>query len=129
MKTRRIISAVLLCLYIAAVAFLCFSKPEDMPQIAELWFGLPSDKVAHFLMFCPYPLLSYLVFASEDRNIWKKVALMGIIMVSGLGIAIGTEQIQVQLTYRSAELKDFYADAAGLAFGMVCTIVYMFFEK
>ena len=44
--------------YIVAVLVLCFAKfpsTDDVPT--ELW-GIPMDKIVHFLMFFPLPLLA-----------------------------------------------------------------------
>ena len=113
MLARRIISATVFCIYLAAVAFLCFAKPDDLPQVPTMWFGIPADKAGHFLMFIPFPILSYMVFGNPDSNRLRQMLKLSAIMCMGIGLAIGTEQIQAQLAYRQAEFMDLYADAAG----------------
>jgi hypothetical protein len=76
MRIRRIIFLLLFCLYIAAVAYLCFARPDEVPSLPETWFGLPADKVAHFLMFLPFPFLGYIAFEGNGMNWWKKALLM-----------------------------------------------------
>lgn len=125
MNKRQIISAIGLCLYLAAVAFLCFAKPDELPQVPMTWFGLPADKVGHFIMFLPFPFLSYMVFGNKDRKFISHVWLMLLIICLGIGLAIGTEQIQAQLAYRDAEFMDLYADGAGLAVGTLMTVLYI----
>lgn len=125
MTTRRIIYIIVLCLYIAAVAFLCFAKPEDMPQMPSLWFGLPADKVGHFLMFMPFPILAFLTFETEGMTVGRKILLLAVLMTVGAGLAMGTEHIQAQLAYRAAETGDFYADAAGLAIGGAAALLFI----
>lgn len=125
MTTRRIIYIIVLCLYIAAVAFLCFAKPEDMPQMPSLWFGLPADKVGHFLMFMPFPILAFLTFETEGMTVGRKILLLAVLMTVGAGLAMGTEHIQAQLAYRAAETGDFYADAAGLAIGGAAVLLFI----
>lgn len=126
MDSKRLTYTIFLCLYIAAVAFLCFAKPDDMPQLSTLWFGLPADKVGHFLMFIPFPPLAFLTLCPEDLSIVRRMVLLGLVLALGAGLAIGTEHIQAQLAYRAAETKDFYADAAGLSLGGLCTAAYIF---
>lgn len=129
MLARRIISVVLFCLYIAAVAYLCFAKPEDMPQLSQTWFGLPSDKVGHFLMFLPYPLLSFHLFRHDEMTAGRQILLLAVLMVTGAGLAAGSEQIQASLGYRSADTHDLIADMAGLTTGGLCILCYILFRR
>lgn len=125
MTTRRLIYIIVLCLYIAAVAFLCFARPEDMPQMPSLWLGLPADKVGHFLMFMPFPVLAFLTFETKGMTAGRKFLLLAVMMTVGAGLAMGTEHIQAQLAYRAAETDDFYADAAGLVIGGAAALFFI----
>lgn len=129
MSRTRIIYSVLFCIYIAAVAFLCFAKPDDLPQMPQLWFGLPADKVGHFLMFMPFPVLAFLTFETEGMAVGRQLLLLTVLLTVGAGLAIGTEHVQAQLAYRAAETKDFYADAAGLAIGGLCTLAFFILRR
>lgn len=114
MTSLRIINKALFCLYLTAVCFLCFGKPEDMPQMQEFWFGLPSDKVCHFLMFAPFPFLAYHSLKTKEMSLSRRLLTLGIIVLSGIGLSIATEQIQALTAYREADIMDFYTDCAGL---------------
>ena len=129
MKVRRIIFLLLFCLYIAAVAYLCFARPDDVPTLPESWFGLPADKVAHFLMFLPFPLLGFLAFEGTGTSIWKTAILA--IALTGLGFAaaVSTEHIQAYLGYRSKEVSDLMADSMGLLSGCIITTIYIFIKN
>ena len=129
MLTRRIISTISFCLYLAAVAYLCFAKPDDMPQLPNIWFGLPSDKIAHFLMFMPFPFLGYLAFYISEMSIGRKLILMIGLLATGAIAAIGTEQVQALLQYRTFDIKDLLADSIGLSFGGVLTLIYIIVKK
>ena len=58
------------------------------------WFGIPKDKIAHFLMFFPYPALITLVFCKAG---WSPVKFIGFLLAvlagavlltaAGLGLA------------------------------------------
>lgn len=115
----------LLCFYLGTVAYLCFAKPDDVPKLPELWFGLPADKVGHFLMFVPFPLLSYLVFSNDEMSTGKKLMLSAILAACGSGLAVGIELLQASLTYRSAETDDLLADGTGLATGAIAVFIYI----
>ena len=128
-EKKRFISVTIFCLYLAAVAFLCFAKPEDIPQLPTSWFGLPADKVGHFLMFAPFPLLAYTVFENSDMSTARKLSILAVILCFGIGMASGTEKIQAALAYREASMDDFIADMTGLAVGGVATIIYIFTKR
>ena len=129
MRQHNPISIFIFCLYIAAVAYLCFARPDDMPQLPQLWLGLPADKVGHFLMFTPFPLLGYLTFEVKGMSVGRKLFLIAILIVFGAGMALGTEYIQARLEYRSAENSDLLADVIGLITGGIFTLIYIFLRK
>ena len=113
----------------AGVAYLCFAPPEVMPQLSLSWLGLPADKVGHFLMFVPFVPLAYMVFGSADTGFWKQLGMFAVILAVGSGLAIGTERIQAQLAYRTADINDFVADALGLVTGCIISTVHLIYRK
>jgi VanZ family protein len=115
--TRRqlVIARFLFAMYLVAVAVLCFGKFEssqDMPR--ELW-GIPTDKVVHFLMFFPFPALAYLVFDRYKGNRSSSFLWAGVAFLAGCAYAAVTELIQSRLSYRSGDPVDFQADFLALA--------------
>ena len=129
MRIRRIIFLLLFCLYIAAVAYLCFARPDEVPSLPETWFGLPADKVAHFLMFLPFPFLGYIAFEGNGMNWWKKALLMIGLLTIGFALALGTEQVQALLEYRSSDSRDLLADYSGLLSGRIITTIYLLIRR
>ncbi len=129
MKINRYTWAVLLCLYIAAVAYLCFAKPDDLPQVSPDFFGIPIDKIAHFLMFLPYPIIAYGTFRPKTDRKAAHLAVLTILYFAGIGLAIGTEHIQGRLEYRSNDIHDFYTDFAGMTLAAVIMAVYIMIKK
>ena len=89
------------------------------------WFGIPTDKIAHFVMFAPFPILASLAFIPEKYGKFRKV--LGIIAIAALGAvtAAATEQIQEVLGYRCYETKDMMADLIGIAAGAVAMMAYV----
>ena len=126
---RRLISAIIFCLYIAAVAYLCFAKPEDMPAIPETWFGLPSDKVGHFFMFLPFPVLGFLTLRSAEDSMTKKFLTVAALIVAGTAAAVGIEVVQTYLQYRSFETADILADGLGLLCGGILISSYIMISR
>lgn len=119
---NRILRVFVFCLYLAAVALLCFLKFEQPSQIPATIFGYPADKIAHLCMFFPFPILGYLASAPSKGGFFKKIFLLTFLAGVGLSMAYGTERIQHALGYRSYDLNDMRANAFGLAVGYVFTI-------
>ena len=119
--TRRqlVISRILFAVYLIAVAVLCFgnfSSSDDVPK--DLW-GIPMDKVVHFLMFFPFPLLAYLAFNRYREQRWAAVPWAVGALACGCAFAAFTELVQSRLPYRSGDPADFKADFLALA---ACTV-------
>lgn len=128
MKYRKQISLVLFCLYIAAVAFLCFTQGEQLPELPKTVFGIPADKVAHALMFFPFTILGYLSFTSEENSTLQKAAVLAILIAFGCGMAYATESIQRMLGYRAYEISDMKADMTGLVAGAIISTLFIIFS-
>ena len=120
----------LFCVYLAAVGVLCFIRPSSIPEIdIKTFLGIPIDKVLHFLMFLPYPILAGLVFIGRDCGIVCGFIIIAVIAVTGAGVAYGTELIQAHTGYRSYEIADFHADIAGIITGSISVIAYLTYTR
>ncbi len=125
----KLIWTAMLFIYIAAVAHLCFMRPENLPQVSPDIFGIPLDKVVHFLMFFPFPIMAYMSFRPLKRNRFIHLAVLFVMYAVGVGLAIGTEHIQGQLGYRSEDIHDIYADFSGITLSALLTAVYILSKK
>ena len=126
---RRILFITAFLLYMAAVLCLCLAKPEDLPQTELYLFGIPLDKAAHFLMFLPFPILAYSTLWKRDRKAWTDIAILIIVLGIGVGLAFLTEHLQALTQYRSSDIKDIYADMAGLAAGSIIVLTNIIFKS
>lgn len=109
------------CVYLAAVLYLCFMKPDSLPELRPDLWGIPLDKLAHFLMFFPFPLLSYIAFRPRQGGKWRSVAVLAVLYITGIGFAFGTEQLQGLSEYRSNDPYDFLADIIGMTASAIFT--------
>ena len=126
----RILYITAFCIYLAAVGVLCFIRPSSLPEMEiKTFLGLPIDKVLHFLMFLPYPVLSGMVFISREQKRPAVIATLLILALTGIGVAYGTEMIQSHTDYRSYEIADFYADIAGIAAGTIFTASCLIYTR
>ena len=113
-STKTILARILFILYLAAIAFLCFMHADKIPDMQKTLFGIPTDKVAHFLMFLPFPILAFLAYDHVTNKVWSAVLFAVLTFAVGAAIAWGTEYIQGMLPYRSRDVADFRADLLAL---------------
>lgn len=131
MKGRiKTIYIILFCIYLAAVGLLCFIKPSSIPEIGlKTVLGIPLDKIFHFLMFLPYPILAGLIFIGKECSIACGFIVIAVIAITGSGTAYGTELLQAQTEYRSYEIADFHADIIGIVTGSLIAISYLTYTR
>ncbi len=112
-------------LYIAALLVLCFAHFEQTPSMDWDLMGIPSDKVVHFCMFFPFPILAFLAFDRYTENVRSTLLFGGAILGIGCLLAVGTEWGQAHFTsYRSGDPKDLLADVLALLLSTAMVIVW-----
>lgn len=119
---RRHMAILLFAFYLAAVAYLCFLKPGSIPVLQQFIFGIPTDKVIHFIMFLPYPVLAYISFRPDRKGVLTHMLTFIAIIAAGAAMAMGVERLQIAAG-RNYDIKDFYANIAGMAAGAVTTLI------
>ena len=127
----KIFWRILLVVYLAAVAYLCFASQGGLPKFDDWPFKIPADKVVHFLMFLPWPILASLsVMPDRNRASVRMVVTLLIITLIGCALAGTTEWVQGLLPYRSRDIMDFIADSLGLMTGaLLFAAFYPFLRK
>ena len=126
--TRRqlLLARILFVLYLIAVAWLCFGHFESTEDVPRDICGIPLDKIVHFIMFFPYPVLAYFAFNRFTAKWWSSLLCTLATFLSGALIAAGTEIGQARLTtYRSGDPDDWKADL--LAIGVSCVVVIILY--
>ena len=123
MTTKTILARILFFLYLAAIAFLCFMRVDRIPDLQQSLLGIPTDKIAHFLMFLPFPILAYLAYDHLTNKVWSAILFAVATFVIGSLLAYGTEFVQGRLPYRSMDMNDFKADAIALAISSVFVFI------
>ena len=122
-KKIRIFARIVLVLYIAALAWLCFGDFSDVQDVPKTVFGLEIDKVVHFLMFFPFPFRVFFSFGKRGEKAWKAVFWTLVVFAIGCTLAGVTEIIQGELGYRTADILDFRADGISLAIASLITLI------
>ena len=123
--TRRQLrwARILFGLYLVAVAVLCFARFPESEDVPKSLLGIPMDKIVHFLMFFPFPVLAYLAF---DRYRGKRRAS---VLWTAAALPAVTELVQSRLPYRSGDPADFRADAFALLLSSVLVLILILVQK
>lgn len=121
----RKISTVLFCSYIVAVVLLCVIRTDSLPELPKSFLGIPLDKITHFVMFLPFPVLGYTTFYPTEQSKWRKFAVLGIMCVLGFAFAYSTERLQAFTSYRACETADLIADAIGICTGALAVAIHI----
>ncbi len=128
-RSQKIAFQVVFFLYVAAVLFLCFAHFEQTPSIEWSLLGIPSDKVVHFCMFFPFPILAFLAFDRYTETVSSTLLFSGITLLMGILLAGGTEWGQAHLTdYRSGDPLDLLADGLALVMSTLL-VIYLDIRK
>lgn len=125
----RYVAILLFLVYLSLVGFLCFANPEGYPSVDFSFYGIPGDKLVHFLLFTPYPILAYLILDVTGKSFLLEFASIVGIFITGAIIAFGTEKIQGMTEYRSFEKMDLLADIAGLMVSSFLVFVYILIHR
>lgn len=123
MEVKKKHARILFLLYISAVLFLCFSDFSGVSEAPVQFLGFDADKVVHFLMFLPFPLLFYFSFRPAAGKAWHSLLIaLGILLIGSI-IAASTEIVQDFLPYRESDIADFMADFIALCCSSAAILV------
>lgn len=115
---------ILFFLYLAGVLFLCFWHFESTPSVTDSILGIPTDKIAHFCMFVPFPVLAFLAFDKYTEKPLQSFQFVGITLLAGILLAFFTEWGQSSLTtWRNGDPWDFVADVIGITAASAAVLV------
>lgn len=131
MTRRQLIAArILFVLYLVAVAWLCFGKFGSLHDVQRSYWGIPTDKIAHFLMFLPFPVLAYFAFDRFTGSRLHSVLCTVGAFAAGVLVAAGTEWVQARyLPYRMGDFADFRADLAALGACSLLVLILVLLRK
>lgn len=123
--SKKLITRILFFLYLAAVLFLCFGRFENTPDVPWSFLGIPSDKLVHFCMFFPFPILAFLAFDKYTGTPRATFLYSGLTWVLGMLLALGTEWGQAHLTtWRSGDPMDLLADGLSITISTLIVIIW-----
>lgn len=122
-RTHILVARICFVLYLAMVVYLCMHSFNSTPDVPiELW-GIPTDKIVHFCMFFPFPILTYLGYDKKKSTFASSLVFAVCTLFLGMLVAAGTELAQKLTPDRIADIEDFYADSISL--GLSTMIVFI----
>ncbi len=123
----RYIGRGVLAVYIIVILCLCLGSFQGPSGMWKTLWGIQMDKVIHFIMYLPYPLLALWAFYNGEK--WGRFLL--IVLLIGVGYSGAVELMQALFTdSRSAEWGDLLANSLGM--GTTCllsVLVFWILEK
>ena len=122
---QKILFRILFLLYLSGVLYLCFGRFDNTPSVEWSLFGIPTDKLVHFCMFFPFPILAFLAFDRYTETARQTLTFVGITLAVGILLALGTEWGQAHFTdYRSGDPWDLVADISALVLSSLLVSIW-----
>lgn len=119
-----VISRILMSVYAATVCILCFMRLGNGIDMGSEWLGIPKDKIVHFFLFLPFPVLMYMAFHRHKGKPDRLVLFLLLSILIGAAAGAGIELLQMTTGYRSCDIMDFRADCIGLLCGSIAVMTY-----
>lgn len=121
-------TSLLMASYIGAVLFCCLGSFSGIDlDLSNTWMGIPKDKIAHFFIFSPFPIV-FAIFLKYNGTIKIRPQYsLFVIIVAGLIISTILESSQALLTdYRSSDPADLCANYTAIISGSTLICVWRF---
>ena len=122
-KRQIIIARIILVLYMVALVLLCVLNFKTPPNVQKTLFGIPTDKIVHFCMFFPMPIIAFFAFDKYTEKVWSSILFTALAFIVSVGFATLTEWAQGLTPARSREHADFIADVIALGVSSVIVLV------
>lgn len=126
---RTTIFKILTLVYIIVVGVVCFARFSSIPTVPGKFLGLDADKVVHFLLFTPFPILAYFSFPLDRKRLPVTLGAIVLIFIIGACLAGVTEFVQGRLPYRTMDINDYKADLLGVFFSSMLVFFIRVFTR
>ncbi len=117
---RGRISLILLIIYIASVLFLSlYSFENTQIDLPKFFLGIPLDKIIHFIMYIPLPILLWAVLIDFYPSYYHRGVALVIIFIISIILSTSTEILQKTTEFRQFEYLDLIANYLGVIIGLL----------
>lgn len=114
--------------YFGMVLYVCFGHFDDLPDMSKPIWGIPQDKIIHFIMFFPFPILAALALNLRPARYGKAVLEAVLVLACGLCIAAATEIAQGFTSYRDPSVWDWVADTSALVSSSLLLLIALLIQ-
>ena len=111
-------------IYILGLCFCCFWNFRGSIDLGTEWWGIPKDKIVHFFLFFPFPIVFYLAFPKLRNSPRRYLKFSILALATGVATGLAIEIIQGWSGYRSCDMTDLLADFCGLAAAVLILQVF-----
>ena len=123
--SAHITSVAVFILYLGVLVYLCFGHPTAFFKVPRSLWGIPIDKVIHFLMFFPYPFFAQAAFYFKNR--WRSLVF---VIITGIIFCFAFELLQDKITtYRTTDSWDLFYNVAAVTAGSSIIALFTLFRK
>ena len=123
--SAHITSVAVFILYLGVLVYLCFGHPTAFFKVPHSLWGIPIDKVIHFLMFFPYPFFAQAAFYFKNR--WRSLVF---VIITGIIFCFAFELLQDKITtYRTTDPWDLFYNVAAVTVGSTIIALVTLFRK
>ena len=122
---KKIHTAAIILLIIYIIVSLYFLFTTVSLDVKDGLWSIPTDKIFHFLMFMPYPVIFWMIIKYGKKNYKKSFGVYFSAFTISLILGSLTEIAQKYLSYsRNGDIKDLLADALGIIFALLLLWIF-----
>ena len=114
--------------YFGLVLYVCFGHFTDLPDMSKPIWGIPQDKIIHFIMFFPFPILGALALNLRPSRYGKACMDALLLFICGIALAAATEIAQGFTSYRDPSVWDWVADTSALVSSSVIVLIVLLLQ-
>jgi VanZ family protein len=96
----------------------------DEFEVPRMIMGISIDKIVHFILFFPYPILLWLAYG-KHINLHFRSLIFWVIVISGYAVALLIESFQLLNPNRSFEPGDILANIIAITSGSIIVALYI----
>jgi VanZ family protein len=123
-KKIVVIFKFLFLIYLATVLFLCLYTFKDTGiDLSQYFLGIRADRIAHFIMFLPYPLSAWFAIGSWFKKVSGRFGI-AMLVFSGIILAFVAETLQNLNPNRDFDPIDILANIIGILTGTILLLVF-----
>lgn len=113
----------LFVLYIFLLFFFSFYSFKSTPvDLSKYILGIRADRIAHFVMFFPFPFSAWFAFGGQIKKITSKFAYSAL-FITGIVVVSFTEALQAIIPGRDSDWLDLVANYSSILMGTLLVIL------